>query len=127
MASTITSTQNVIKELAKHVGLGDFEVVAGTGPGFGEFVITIGKTTRLPKYKVDIEGSIARSVIDEVFEPIAKSIENSPLVREMKNLLEGKIALLEGEIKQLNLQVDELKPFKTHYDLAFKLEHGNKK
>ena len=54
---------------------------------------------------------------EKVLEPVFKDIENSRYVKNLTSDLEDKVNLLSKEI-------EELKPYKTYYDLHYKMENG---
>lgn len=76
----------------------------------------IGLSNKLDYYDVKTPDSFKNNFIL----PIGNEIKNSPYVKDLTSGLEKKIT-------ELTTEVERLKPFETHYNLAFKLQNGKEK
>lgn len=111
----------ILTELMKYIGLNRFEV---------EVINEIYNRNSLAllKFKIPYEETLRvtnpSELISNIFDPIVQDIQNSQAVLHSKNELSKQIEELKSKNNILENLVNDLKPFKEHFDLEMKLRHG---
>lgn len=81
------------------------------------------------EYTVDFDKIQLQTMTNKPLVHIVQTLESkilgSPLVKSELAHLETQLKLAKDDIKMLQDELQELKQFKTHYDLEMKLRHGN--
>ena len=112
-----------VQELLNRLGLGNlgFHIRVDEKIGYPgmAFQLAVSKQITIDRMKESDD------LIRDAFNPIAEAMENSPLVREITNEQANEIEELNSRIEMLEAQVQNLIPYKQHYDLEFELNHGN--
>jgi|688.fasta_scaffold862981_2 hypothetical protein len=63
-------------------------------------------------------------IVNKISEELTNGIIETSLVQNLFLKKENEIKVLQDQINTLNNTIKELEPYKTHYDLEFKLKHG---
>ena len=71
--------------------------------------------------------SSSDKIVEKLSEVLKSSIVESVCHKRQVEDLTKEITMLQNQIKELHDVVKELKPFKTHFDLQFELQHGKKR
>ena len=120
--NNIDSLQYLVKELAANCGYGnDSEIECWMAVTQNAYEIGIYTRLSLPM-QTQMLGN--KAIVDELVKQIQDPIKNSMLVENLTLELTEKIKELESHVTLLKSEVRQLEPFKVHYDLQYKLEHG---
>jgi hypothetical protein len=120
--NNIDSLQYLVKELATNCGYGnDSEIECWMGTSVDTYEIGIYTRLSLPR-QTQLLGN--KAIVDELVKQIQDPIKNSMLVENLTSELTEKIKELESHVALLKSEVRQLEPFKVHYDLQYKMEHG---
>ena len=71
-----------------------------------------------------IEMMTPKLVVDKIDNHFGNPIKDSQFVKNLTQELTDKVKNLEAQNEALRSEVKELHPYKTHYDLQYKMEHG---
>jgi hypothetical protein len=125
MYDKMQTVEGIFKEFARQAGLSKGEIkIVHSSIDFGVYV-NFG--FRLDYVDTMMADSSPQTFVDKVFRPLIDDIQNSEAVTDAKYDLNAQVEVLKKRIDDLEQNIRELKPFKTHYELEFKLKHGKNK
>lgn len=112
----------VFKECIDYYGLKDFDVQ--TIRTTFENVVFVNLTK-----KIELTPLLAldnATAIRSLFDPITENIKESQAIKDLTTEYTLTIEVLRKQVQELMVEKSRLVPFETYYNLAFKLEHGEK-
>jgi hypothetical protein len=122
MTNNLPTINALFKELCYHIGLGSFTIESYYEPTNNNIAINFRKSLQDISYVSDDP----QTIIEKYFKPLLKDIENSEAVQNAKFELTSENEKLKETQLKLQEEIQRLKPFEEYYNLALKMQHGEK-
>lgn len=119
----IQTSISIFKELAEYIGLdSEFQIDAFYDQLQPSITIRLSKTINY----LDLHIKDTSEFVDKIFKPVISSIENSDAVDNMKIELTSENNKLKEKQLKLEKEIKRLRSFEEYYNLALKMQHGEK-
>lgn len=120
-----TNLDELVSGLPKAMGLTGFKLHIMENPGFDSDFEIILEAGRMKLQKADLMAK-GDNILSVVSAFALGCVDKTDYLRDVRVGINNKLAQKDEEIEKLKRQIEELKVYKTHYDLEMKLRHGEK-
>lgn len=118
--------EDVFKGMCRFVGLGKFDVtVDHSGPATypSKLYVTFRTEIELPM-PIDMMHENPQELVHKLMNPIVEAIQESEAVNSALRNMKVEVAAVKEQNGELTIENQELKRFKDHFDVEYKLRHG---